>query len=1013
MNRTIRLLLVSVLALVSMTAFSQAFRDAQLSGRVLDEKGEPLPGALVASADAKRGAMTDVDGNFKMKLLASDKTITVSYLGYVAQTVNVSGKDVVTVVMVPDEKNSLNEAVVIGYGEVKKADLTGSVTSVKMSDVTESATLSVGQALQGRVAGVDVMSTTGEPGAGTSVRIRGTRSINASNEPLIIVDGVMDLVSNLAELNPDDIESISLLKDASSTAIYGSRGSNGVIMVKTKGGTTAKPRIKANAQFGVSHLARSLDLMNAQEFIRYRNDYYRYKNNGSQYRYDPSEYGEGTDWQDAITRVALFQNYNVSMSGKVDKMDFYASLGYTDEQGIVKGSDHKRLTARMNFGYQIAKWLKFSYQGAYTFRRQNPNKANIGGTNIYNAAMYLSPVIGPYDEFNPLYDNGARIDTPVTSLERRTNLVDRHDLTNAITFDIKPIKGLHIKSKNTFKTYQRHDYKFWPNTLTSRLDEQGSKAERYESDNMRFMSDNTIKYDRNFRGGHHFDILGGFTLSYLTANAMTVTADGMLSDDLKWYNMNAIQSKENYSISSSFNKQVKESFLGRLNYNYNGRYYLTVTARWDGSSNFAANQKWGFFPSAAFKWTAKKEKFIRQVKWIDNLALRLSIGRTGNDAISTFLSNEHYGSHTDKYVFDGTQPIAMYINRLANPDLTWEKTTLANLGIDFAVLDNRIQITAEAYASVTRDLLLYVQTAQSTGYKNRLQNLGQTSNKGLEISIETRNIVRKKFQWLTTLTLSHNTQMVDDIGNEEYVSVMDAGGNNAFMMYGYKSGYPLNALWGLQYAGPWRSQDEIDRNKYTQTYASVLTQTPGTPKYVDQDQDGVITQDDLIYLGTSDPYIYGGLQNNFHIGKLKLSIYFTYSLGGKMYNFAELYNAGGSNTNQFRYMLDAWHPVRNPEGWYPRAGTDDQFPPSTLMLHDASYLRLKTAQLAYTFDFKKSKVFRNITVSLKGDNLWLLTKYNGYDPDVSTESDGSVMRRVDKGAYPKARSFILGVQMNF
>jgi hypothetical protein len=255
--------------------------------------------------------------------------------------------------------------------------------------------------------------------------------------------------------------------------------------------------------------------------------------------------------------------------------------------------------------------------------------------------------------------------------------------------------------------------------------------------------------------------------------------------------------------------------------------------------------------------------------------------------------------------------------------------------------------------------------------------------------------------------------MVEDIGNEEYVSAMDAGGNNAFMMYGYKSGYPLNALWGFQYAGPWRSQEEIERNKYTNTYASVLTANPGTPKYVDQNQDGVISQKDLIYLGTSDPYVYGGLQNNFHIGKLKVSLYLTYSLGGKMYNFAELYNAGGSNTNQFRYMLDAWHPVRNPDSWYPRAGTDDQFPPSTLMIHDASYLRLKTAQVAYTFDFKKSKVFRNITLSLKGDNLWLLTKYNGYDPDVSTESDGSVLRRVDKGAYPKARSFILGVQMNF
>ena len=1013
MNKTIRFALASLCMLLCMVASSQSFRELNLVGKVLDENGEPLPGALVASADAKRGAMTDVNGDFKMKLNASDKTVTVSYLGYVAQVVNVDGKDIVTIVMVPDEKNSLNEAVVIGYGEVKKADLTGSVTNVKMTDVTESATLSVGQALQGRIAGVDVMSTTGEPGAGTSVRIRGTRSINASNEPLIIVDGVMDMVSNLAELNPDDIESISLLKDASSTAIYGSRGSNGVIMVTTKAGKTAKPRIKANAQFGVSHLARRLDLMNAQEFIRYRNDYHRYSNNGSQYRYDPSEYGEGTDWQEAITRVALFQNYNVSMSGKVDKMDFYASVGYTDEQGIVRGSDHKRLTARMNFGYQIAKWLKFSYQGAYGYNRQNVNKANIGGTNIYNAAIYLSPVIGPYDEVNPLYDNGARIDTPVTSLEKRTHLVEKHDLTNAVTFDIKPVKWLHIKSKQTYKTYQRHDYKLWPNTLTSRLDEQGSKAQRYEGDNKRFMSDNTIKFDKNFRGGHHLDVLGGFTLSWVTANTMDVTADGLLSDDLKWYNMNAIMSKENYTISSSYNKQVKESFLGRLNYNYNGKYYLTFTARWDGSSNFAANQKWGFFPSAAFKWTAKKEKFIRQVKWIDNLALRLSVGRTGNDAISTFLSHEHYGSHTDKYVFDGTQPLAMYINRLNNPDLTWEKTTLANLGIDFAVLDNRIQITAEAYGSVTKDLLLYVQTAQSTGYANRLQNLGCTTNKGLELSIETRNIVRKKFQWNTTLTLSHNTQMVEDIGNEEYVSAMDAGGNNAFMMYGYKSGYPLNALWGFQYAGPWRSKEEIERNKYTNTYASVLSATPGTPKYVDQNKDGVISQKDLIYLGTSDPYIYGGLQNNFHIGKLKVSLYLTYSLGGKMYNFAELYNAGGSNTNQFRYMLDAWHPVRNPDSWYPRAGTDDQFPPSTLMIHDASYLRLKTAQVAYTFDFKKSKVFRNITLSLKGDNLWLLTEYNGYDPDVSTESDGSVLRRVDKGAYPKARSFILGVQMNF
>lgn len=998
-------------AAVSLSSAAQGFKEQTLFGRVLDEKGETMPGAMVASADGKRGAMTDEKGEFSMKILPTDKFITVSFLGYLAQNVDISGKDNVTVLLVPDPENSLNEAVVIGYGEVKKADLTGSVTNVKMSDVLESTSLSVGQALQGRVAGVDIMSTTGEPGANTSVRIRGTRSINASNEPLIVVDGVLDMVSNLGELNPDDIESISLLKDASSTAIYGSRGSNGVIMVKTKAGKTSKPRIRANVQLGVSMLARKLDMMNAQEEISYRNERYSYT---SPYRYDPSKYGEGTDWQDAITRPALYQNYNVSMSGKVDKIDFYTSLGYTDEQGIVKGSDMKRLTARMTFGYQINKWLKMTYQGSYAFHKQNPNKVAIGGTNLYTGAIYLTPAMGLYDSYNPLYENGVPIDTPITSLEKRINQNAKHDLTNAVTFDIKPIKGLHIKSKNTFKTYQRHDYRFWPNTLSSRYEEQGSKAERYESDNMRFMSDNTVKYDKNFRGGHHMDIMGGFTLSWVTANTMNVLADGLLVDEIKWYNLNAIASKENYTITSGYNKQVKESFLGRFNYNYNGKYYLTLTARWDGSSNFAANNKWGFFPSAAFKWTAKKERFIRQVRWIDNLALRMSIGRTGNDAIATFSSLERYNSSTSNGpLLNGNMPVALYPSQLANPDLTWEKTTLANIGIDFAVLDNRIQLTAEAYASVTTDLLLKVQTTQTTGYENRMQNLGRTTNKGVEITLDTRNIVRRNFQWMTTLTFSHNTQMVEDIGSEEYVSVMKSEGNNAYMMYGYKVGYPLNALWGFQYAGPWHNEEEIERNKYTKTYASVLSQSLGNPKYIDQNHDGIISQEDLVYLGNSDPVLYGGIQNTFHVGKWKMSLYLTYSLGGQIYNYAEMFSAGGHATNQFRYMLDAWHPVRNPDSWYPRAGVDDKFPPSSFMVHDASYLRIKTLQVSRTFDLSKTRVFKNMTVSLKGDNLWLWTEYNGYDPDVSTDNDGSTLRRVDKGAYPRSRAFILGFQFNF
>ena len=266
---------------------------------------------------------------------------------------------------------------------------------------------------------------------------------------------------------------------------------------------------------------------------------------------------------------------------------------------------------------------------------------------------------------------------------------------------------------------------------------------------------------------------------------------------------------------------------------------------------------------------------------------------------------------------------------------------------------------------------------------------------------------------MTTFTLSHNTQMVEDIGNEEYVSAMNSYGNNAYMMYGYKTGYPINSLWGFVYAGPWHNNEEIERNKHTHTYASVLSQTLGNPKYIDQNKDGIISQEDLVYLGNSDPVLYGGLQNTFHLGQWKMSLYFTYSLGGKIYNYAEMFCAGSYATNQYRYMLDAWHPVRNPDSWYPRAGVDDALPPSSFMVHDASYLRLKTLQISRTFDLKRTKAIRNMTLSLKGDNLWLWTRYNGYDPDVSTDSDGGVLRRVDKGAYPRSRSFILGLQFNF
>ena len=1002
--------------------------DRLISGVVSDNEGHPLIGATVTTPDGKRGVSTDINGAYKIMLSSTQGVIEISYLGYKTQSLVVGKRTVIDVVLSPDESLSINEVVVIGYGQVKKNDLTGSVANVKMSEIKDAPVTSIDQALQGRVAGVDIMSTSGDPSATTSIRIRGTRSISASNEPLIVVDGVIDAVSDLSDINASDIESISVLKDASSTAIYGSRGSNGVIIVTTKkgSGSLSRPNVTLKMDFGVSQLSRKLDLMNSREFMQYTidrsffnsagfssgtNDYYT--------TIDPSSYGEGTDWLKAITRTVFTQNYNLSVSGRSKKTNYYANLGFNDTPGIIQDSGFRRFTGRFNISHKFAKWFELGFKSSYTFRHVDRNKAAIGGTNIWGGAIYLAPTIGVYDEYNPIYENASRFNSPWATIHYNTDYQEQLSNTNVLIATFTPMKGMQIKSQNSYMVYQRHDYRFYPSTLPRKTEEEGAEAFRYEGDARRLTSENTISYTHKLKSGHKFDALAGFTAMSEVVNRFQLNAKGLISDNMLWNNMNAISSKENYTASTAYEKIVRESVLARFNYNYRSRYYLTLTARADASSNFAANNKWGFFPSGAFRWNIKNERWLKNKRWLNELALRISAGRTGNNAISVYRSLEAYSTSTSGAVFDGSQAITVYPSRLENPDLTWEKTTLYNAAIDFGAFDNRLNISLEGYYSRTTDLLLTLQTAHVTGFTSRYTNIGSTTNSGVELTIESRNIVNPKFQWNTTLTLSHNKQMVEDIGHEEYISALNCGGNAPFMMYGYKSGYPLNSLWGFKYAGVWKSAEEFERNQYTHTYVSSTTGSNamtmrGYPKYVDTNNDGILSEADLVYMGNSDPFLYGGLQNTFHIGRLKLGIYFTYSLGGKIYNYSELAMAGGNSSNQYRYMVDAWHPVRNPESNLPRAGTDDILVPSDLQIHDASYLRLSNVNLSYTFDLrKKTKALRDITLSLVGNNLWLWTKYNGFDPDVSTESDGSTLRRVDLGAYPRSRTFVFSVQIRY
>lgn len=1024
-------------ALTAAPAFAQKSGTKHtVTGKVTDQSGEPLIGATVLVTGTTNGASTNATGDYSIQV-PEGASLTFQYIGYEAKTEKVGARTKVDVKL-EQSKQTIDEVVVIGYGTVKKTDLTGSVANVKMSDIKDVPVVSVDQALQGRIAGADIMATTGEPGATTSIRIRGTRSISASNEPLIIVDGVIDGIHDLNDINSADIESISVLKDASSTAIYGARGSNGVIVITTKKGRgmDGRPNITFKTDLGFSQLPRQLDIMDATEFARYRNDYAYFFSSAdgndkiepdspmSKYPFpNPEAKGVGTNWIDTITRTALYQNYDLSISGASAKSSYYASAGFNETQGIIDNSGLKRYSARLKVDHEFAKWLKAGLNLSYTYRDQDENLATIGGTNWWNAAVFLSPFLSPTSDMNDLWYSGQKFNNPRIMLDHCLKNARRISLNNSAFVEVTPVKGLKLRSQFTYYSYQRHGRYYEPGYLPAKKENEGGYASRDEYDDTSFSSENTVYYELRPKSGHNFDVLGGYTAQIKYDNNLSITGRGYTLDELTWNNMAAVPDKQNTSISTNHTDWTKMSVFGRLNYNYKERYYVTFTARYDGASNFAANKKWGFFPSAALRWNIANEKFLQKAKWIDELALRASLGRTGNDAISAYRSLAAMSSTTSGYLFDGMQPGAYYRSRLASPNLTWEKTDLYNAALDLAFFNNRLMITAEGYISKTRDLLLTVQTASATGYTSRYANIGKTSNKGVELSIESRNIVRPKFSWTTNLTIAHNKQNVDDIGSEDFVTALSSPGNNPYMMYGYVKGYPLNALWGFKYGGTWKSVEEFERNSVTNTYVSALAinsdaasrkASRGMPRYYDINNDGSLNNDDLVYQGNADPDLYGGLQNNFRFGRLNVGIYFTYSLGGKIYNYSELYMAGSSMSNQYRYMLEAWHPVRNPQSNLPRAGAVDAHVPSDLMIYDASYIRLKNITVGYTFDLsKRSKFIRDITLNLSAENLHIWKKYNGFDPDVSTDSSDSALRRVDLGAYPKPRTIVFSIQLRY
>ncbi len=1019
-------IIVTMLALlVLLPAFAQT---RKVSGVVRDENGDVLAGAIVVvKSGSENGPVsstvtTDTKGRYTTECKDKDY-ISFHYLGYTDAVYPVKSSKVIDVTLMPDANTVLEDVVVIGYGAVKKEDLTGSVTNVKMGDIRDNPVLSIDQALQGRVAGMVITSTDGEPGSDAVIRIRGTRSITASNDPLIVVDGVMDAVGSLNDVNPADIEAISVLKDASATAIYGARGANGVIIITTKGSTDSNQgsqniAITLHSSVGISMLPRNLDLMNSEQFGIYRNEYFQHAGlNTAKYNANtplsglsvktPFTNGPGTDWIADVSRVAPYQHHWISMNGFAGKQKFYASLGYGDEQGILQQSGRQNYTGTLNVTNNVFKWLTLYTNLRYQYRTQDNNLTSIGSGGIYYGAQYLSPLINPSDSYNPMNNTSTNIDNAVVRLKELTDHTDRSMLTITAGANVRLAAPLKYKTKVSYYFFDRQRYKYSPSTLPSRTDAMGGYARRENYGEQSLYFEQTAEYSREW-GRHHMDVTAGQTFKHFTSHSFNLEGEGYVVDAMKWNNMSAVQDKSSYGAGTDKTVKDKMAFFARANYNYRKRYYLTLTGRLDGASNFAANHKWGFFPSGAFKWKISNEPWLR-AEWLDDLSLKVSLGQSGNDINKAYRSLARMDGGSGGYPFNGSYSQEYWQARIAAPNLTWETTTEGNIALDAAFFNNRLSASLEAYRAVTTDLLLTVKIPQHTGYDNKYQNIGRTTSQGIDFSIDSRNVVTRNFSWSTAFTISHNSSVVNDIGAETEVSSRTAP-TRGYMIVGYKVGYPVNAFWGFQYAGVWHNQEEVERNKITHSYVNEASSSKlGYPIYIDQNHDGTLNASDIVFLGSPDPIVSGGLQNTFRIKGLSIGIYLSYQIGGKVLNYPELYMAGSRRTNQFAYMVNAWHPEKNPNSNLPRAGIfDSDAVPSSFIIHDASYLRLKNVSIGYRFNLK-SKLFRELELSLSGENLYLWTNYNGFDPDVSS---GGV-NGYDVSAYPKPLRIVFTAQVKY